>query len=59
MGKLKVTLVRKSSQLTKLKATGYLMILGRNLRKELVDKKDDAITELLEKEKLAKSKNIY
>tara|TARA_X000000950_G_C13772202_1_gene601469 strand:+ start:102 stop:281 length:180 start_codon:yes stop_codon:yes gene_type:complete len=59
MGKLKVTLVRKSSQLTKLKATGYLMILGRNLRKELVDKKDDAITELLEKEKLAKSKNRY
>ena len=59
MGKLKVTLVRKPSQLTKLKATGYSIILGRNLRNELVDKKDDAITELLEKEKLAKSKNRY
>tara|TARA_B100001248_G_C27175405_1_gene359857 strand:- start:145 stop:324 length:180 start_codon:yes stop_codon:yes gene_type:complete len=59
MGKLKVTLVRKPSQLTKLKATGYSIILGRNLRNELVDKKDDAITELVEKEKLAKSKNRY
>ena len=32
MGKLKVTLVRKPSQLPKLKATGYSIILGRNLR---------------------------
>ncbi len=33
MGKLKVTLVRKASQLTKLKATGYSIIMGKNLKK--------------------------
>ena len=40
MGKLKVTLVRKPSQLTKLKATGYSIILGRNLRNELLQESD-------------------
>ena len=59
MGKLKVTLVRKPSQLTKLKATGYSIMLGRNLRNELADKKDAAITELTEQEKLAIFKNRY
>ena len=41
MGKLKVTLVRKASQLTKLKATGYSIILGRNLRKNTDADKDN------------------
>ena len=35
MGKLKVTMVRKISQLPKLKSTGYSIILGRNLLKKL------------------------
>ena len=35
MGKLKVTLVRKTSQLTKLKSTGYSIIFGRNLKKNI------------------------
>ena len=33
MGKLKVTLVRKPTQLTKPKATGYSIIMGKNLKK--------------------------
>jgi hypothetical protein len=41
MGKLKVTLVRKASQLTKLKATGYSIILGRNLIKNTDADKDN------------------
>ncbi len=32
MGKLKVTLARNTSQLTKLKSTGYSIIFGRNLK---------------------------
>ena len=35
MGKLNVTLVRKASQLPQLKATGYSIILGRNLKKNI------------------------
>ena len=41
MGKLKVTLVRKASQLTKLKVTGYSIILGRNLRKNIGTDKEN------------------
>ena len=41
MGKLKVTLVRRASQLTKLKVTGYSIILGRNLRKNTDADKDN------------------
>ncbi len=41
MGKLKVTLVRRASQLTKLKATGYSIILGKNLRKNTASDKEN------------------
>ena len=41
MGKLKVTLVRKVSQLPKLKSTGYSIILGRNLVKKQKEKKGE------------------
>ena len=56
MGNLKVTLVRKASHLTKLKATGYSIILGRNLRKNTDADKDYKVkTENNEGEKDEKS----
>ena len=41
MGKLKVTLVRKVNQFTKLKSTGYWKMLGRNLVKKQKEKKGE------------------
>ena len=42
MGKIiKTTLVRRSSQLPKLKSTGYSIILGRNLVKKPKEKKGE------------------
>ena len=61
MGKLKVTLVRKPSQLPKLKATGYSIILGRNLRKNTdADKENKKIkTENNEGDKDGQSVKSY
>ena len=42
MGKyIKTTLVRRASQLTKLKSTGYSIILGRNLVNKQKEKKGE------------------
>ena len=42
MGKvIKTTVVRKPSQLLKLKSTGYSIILGRNLGKKQKEKKGE------------------
>ena len=41
MGKLKVTLVRRASQLPKIKSTGYSIILGRNLVNKQKKKKGE------------------
>ncbi len=42
MGKfIKITLVRRASQLPKLKSTGYSIILGRNLVKKQKEKKKE------------------
>ena len=47
MGKLKVTLARKTSQLTKLKSTVYSIIFGKNLKK--IDKKNLSYKEVKNK----------
>ena len=42
MGKvIKTTVVRRASQLLKLKSTGYSIILGRNLSKKQIEKKGE------------------
>ena len=38
---LKITLVRKASQMPKLKSTGYSIILGRNLVKKQKEEKGE------------------
>ena len=59
MGKLKVTLVRKVSQLPKLKSTGYSIILGRNLVKKQKEKKEKKMAKIIWKGVAKKDDPIY
>ena len=60
MGKIiKTTLVRRASQLPKLKSTGYSIILGRNLVNKQKEKKEKKMAKIIWKGVAKKDDPIY